>query len=56
MIHWGYCKDEIMLGLDSYIQKLCAHSSTIKPESMVEWKNKVLELVDKDLAELKRKV
>ena len=55
MIHWGYCKDEIILGLDSYIQKICAHSSTIKPESMVEWKNKVLELVDKDIAELKRK-
>ena len=56
MIHWGHCKTEITSGLDSYIEKVCGKFSEIEAEHLVDWKNKVLELVDLDIQKLQNKI
>ena len=55
-IHWGHCKTEITSGLDSYIEKVCGKFSEIEAEHLVDWKNKVLELVDLDIQKLQHKI
>ena len=56
MIHWGQCKTEISSGLDAYITKVCSNFKDIDAEHLVEWKTKVLELVDADIVRLKNKI
>ena len=56
MIHLGHCKTEITSGLEAYIAKVCIEIPEILPEHLVDWKNKVLELVDSDIEKLKRKI
>ena len=55
-IHWGHCKTEISSGLDAYIANVCSKFSDITSENLVRWKNKVLELVDADIVQLKSKI
>ena len=55
-IHWGHCKTEITSGLDKYISKVCSKFTEVNPEHLVDWKNKVLGLVDRDIEKLKRKI
>ena len=55
-IHWGHCKTEISSGLDAYIANVCSKFSDITSENLVCWKNKVLELVDVDIVQLKSKI
>ena len=55
-IHWGHCKSEISSGIDAYITNVCNKFSDITSENLVSWKNKILELVDADIAQLKNKI
>ena len=42
--------------MDSYITKVCTSNKNITKESLLCWKNKVLSIVDTDIAKLKQKV
>lgn len=55
-IHWGHCKNEITSGLEAYIDRVCVKFPDIETEHLVDWKNKVLEIVDLDIQKLKLKI
>ena len=55
-IHWGHCKNEITSGLEAYIDGVCVKFPDIETEHLVDWKNKVLEIVDLDIQKLKLKI